>query len=71
MLEKISVHLKCGEYINNIKAEKEKLDEFINDNIEQGNKYFLGKKVKDKIPNILCNIENNLDNIVLKIYEER
>lgn len=69
VLEKLSTHLKCDDEIRDIKNEKQKLDEFITENIGQGNDYFLGGTVKDKIPNILCNIETHLDNIILLIYD--
>lgn len=69
VLEKLSKHLKCEEEIKDIKNEKQKLDEFITENIGQGDEYFLGESVKEKIPNILCNIETHLDNIILLIYD--
>lgn len=69
VLEKLSAHLKCSDDIRKIKNEKQKLDEFITENIGQGDSYFLGETVKDKIPNILCNIETHLDNIILQIYD--
>lgn len=69
VLEKLSAHLKCNEDIREIKNEKQKLDEFINENIGQGDEYFLGETVKEKVPNILCNIETHLDNIILQIYD--
>ena len=69
VLEKLSEHLKCNEDIREIKNEKQKLDEFINENIGQGDEYFLGETVKEKVPNILCNIETHLDNIILQIYD--
>ena len=68
ILENMSKHLKCDEEIRNIKVEKEKLDDFITENIDLGDDYFKGKSVKEKIPNILCNIETHLDSIILKIY---
>ena len=71
VLEKLSKHLNCVEDIREIKNEKQKLDDFINENIGQGDEYFLGETVKEKIPNILCNIETHLDNIILKIYEDK
>lgn len=69
VLEKLTGHLNCAEDIKEIKREKEKLDEFINENIEQGEEYFQGETVKEKIPNILCNIETHLDNIIIQIYD--
>ena len=54
-----------------IKVEKDKLDDFITDNIHHGTEYFLDDKVKDKIPNILINIETHLDSIILKIYDSK
>lgn len=69
VLEKLSSHLECSAEIQEIKNEKQKLDDFINENIGQGDQYFLGDTVKEKIPNILCNIETRLDNIILKIYD--
>lgn len=69
VLEKLSVHLKCEEEIREIKSEKQKLDDFVTENIGQGNEYFLGESVKDKIPNILCNIETHLDSIIVSIYD--
>lgn len=68
VLEKMSTHLKCKESINAINNELQKLDEFINENLYHGNDYFSSSEHKEKIPNIVCNIENNLDNIILKIY---
>lgn len=68
VLEKLSSHLKCDQDIQDIKNEKQKLDEFINENLCHGEKYFIGETVKEKIPNILCNIETRLDNIIIKIY---
>ena len=68
ILENMTKHLKCEEEIRNIKIEKDKLDDFINENINLGDEYFLGETVKEKIPNILENIESHLDSIVLKIY---
>lgn len=69
VLEKLSVHLNCESEIKDIKNEKQKLDDFITENIGQGDEYFLGESVKEKIPNILCNIETHLDNIILLIYD--
>ncbi len=69
VLEKLSTHLNCDSEIKEIKNEKQKLDEFITENIGQGNEYFRGDSVKEKIPNILCNIETHLDNIILLIYD--
>ena len=68
ILENMTNHLKCEEEIRNIKTEKDKLDDFITENIDIGDKYFMGESVKEKVPNILCNIETHLDSIVLKIY---
>ena len=68
ILESMTKHLKCAEEIRNIKIEKDKLDDFITENINLGDKYFLGETVKEKIPNILENIETHLDSIILKIY---
>lgn len=69
VLEKLTTHLKCEEDIKEIKNEKQKLDDFINENIGQGEEYFIGETVKEKIPNILCNIETHLDNIIIEIYD--
>ena len=69
VLEKLSKHLKCEDEIKEIKNLTEKLDEFISENLIHGNEYFIGETVKGKIPNILCNIETRLDNIVLKMYD--
>lgn len=69
VLEKLSSHLKCENDIQEIKNEKQKLDDFINENIGQGEDYFMGDTVKEKIPNILCNIETHLDNIIIQIYD--
>lgn len=69
VLEKLCIHLKCDEDIKDINNELEKLDEFINENLNHGNDYFSSNPQKEKVPNILCNIENHLDNIVLKIYD--
>lgn len=71
VLERLSKHLNCTEDIREIRNEKQKLDDFINENIGQGDNYFLGVTVKEKIPNILCNIETHLDNIMLKIYNDK
>ena len=71
VLKKLSEHLKCDDEIKEIINEKQKLDDFINENIGQGDDYFLGDTVKEKIPNILCNIETHLDNIILKIYDNK
>lgn len=68
ILESMTKHLKCDEEIRNIKIEKDKLDDFITENINLGDKYFLGETVKEKIPNILENIETHLDSIILKMY---
>jgi len=68
ILKKLSSHLNCNDKIESIEQEKTRLDEFINENIGQGELYFLREEVKEKIPNILCNIETHLDAIVLKIY---
>lgn len=69
VLEKLSKHLKCYDEIKDIKNLTEKLDEFINENLIHGNEYFIEETVKEKIPNILCNIETRLDEIILKIYD--
>lgn len=69
VLEKLSSHLKCDQDIQDIKNEKQKLDEFINENLCHGEEYFIGKTVKEKVPNILCNIETRLDNIIIRIYD--
>lgn len=68
VLSIFSKHLKCSEEINKLVDIKERLDEFINDNIGQGDAYFNRKEVKDKIPNYLCDIETQLDDIILKLY---
>ena len=68
ILENMTKHLKCEDEIRNIKTEKEKLDDFITENINLGDDYFNGETVKEKIPNILGNIEAHLDTIILKIY---
>lgn len=68
ILENMTKHLKCDDEIRNIKIEKEKLDDFITENINLGDNYFTGETVKEKIPNILGNIESHLDSIILKIY---
>lgn len=69
VLEKLTEHLDCEEQLRNIRIQKDKLDDFIMENLEEGEEYFKKESVKDKIPNILCNLENYLDKIVLKIYE--
>lgn len=69
VLEKLTTHLKCNDDIQEIKSEKQKLDDFISENIGQGEEYFKGDTVKEKIPNILCNIETHLDNIIIQIYD--
>lgn len=69
ILESMSKHLKCEKEIENIKAERYKLDEFITENLYLAPNYFLRDTVKDKIPNILSNIEIHLSSIILKIYE--
>ena len=71
VLKRLSKHLKCDDDIREIINEKQKLDDFISENIGQGDEYFLGDTVKEKIPNILCNIETHLDNIILKIYDNK
>ena len=69
VLKKLCINLDCSNELNNIESELKKLDEFINDNLEQGNEYFNSGKLKAKVPNIICNIENNLDAITIKLYE--
>lgn len=69
ILERMTKHLKCDEEIRSIKIEKDKLDDFITENINLGDEYFMGETVKEKIPNILENIETHLDSIILKIYD--
>jgi len=71
VLEELSKYLSCNDEIKGIKSEKQKLDDFITENICQGNTYFTGDAVKDKIPNILCNIDTHLDNIILNIYNTK
>jgi hypothetical protein len=71
ILENMTQHLRCTEEIRDIKVEKDKLDDFITDNIHHGTEYFLDAKVKDKIPNIISNIEIRLDSIILKIYDSK
>lgn len=68
VLEKMTKKLGCDNEIKDIKAEKEKLDEYINENLNEGDEYFTDKTRKEKIPNIVENIESRLDTIILKIY---
>ena len=40
----------------------------INENLNEGNGYFSDKSRREKIPNIIENIETRLDSILLKVY---
>ena len=42
--------------------------EFITDNINLGSSYFEDKDRKDKIPNLVANIETSLDKVIIRIY---
>lgn len=68
ILEIMTSELKCEIEIEKIKTEKDSLEKFVTENLNEGNDYFVKESVKDKIPNILGNIENQLDNITVKIY---
>ena len=60
--------LGCDKEISDIKSEKDKLDVYINVNLNEGNGYFSDKSRREKIPNIIENIETRLDSILLKVY---
>ena len=68
ILEKMTKSLGCDKEIAYIKNEKDKLDVYINENLNEGNSYFADKSRSEKIPNIIENIETRLDSILLKIY---
>lgn len=68
ILEKMTKSLGCDKEIADIKNEKDKLDVYINENLNEGNSYFADKSRSEKIPNIIENIETRLDSILLKIY---
>lgn len=68
ILEKMTKGLGCDKEIADIKNEKDKLDVYINENLNEGNLYFVDKSRSEKIPNIIENIETRLDSILLKIY---
>ena len=68
ILEKMTKGLGCDKEIADIKNEKDKLDVYINENLNEGNSYFSDKSRSEKIPNIIENIETRLDSILLKIY---
>lgn len=68
ILEKMTKGLGCDKEIADIKNEKDKLDVYINENLNEGNSYFADKSRSEKIPNIIENIETRLDSILLKIY---
>lgn len=56
------------QYINEAKNNFEKMREFITDNINLGSSYFEDKDRKDKIPNLVANIETSLDKVIIRIY---
>lgn len=68
ILEKMTKGLGCDKEIADIKSEKDKLDVYINENLNEGNAYFSDESRREKIPNIIENIETRLDSILLKIY---
>lgn len=59
---------KDKQYISDAKNNFEKLRDFITENINLGSSYFEDKDRKDKIPNLVANIETSLDKIVIEIY---
>lgn len=67
-LKVMSKHLKCEKLIDSIENKKEQIDNFITENINEGDDYFLKEERKDKLPNLLVNIENDLDQITNVIY---
>lgn len=68
VLDKLA-YKSCKEHVTNGKNEFDKLRDFITDNINQNEKYFEDKK--DKIPNLVSNIESNLDKIIVEIYDKK
>lgn len=68
ILDTISNHLNCEKELDYIKNEFKKIDDFIIDNIDGADDYFIEKNRKDKIPNILNNIDAKFDEIIKKIY---
>lgn len=68
VIESLSGHLNCETEIKDIKQYRERLDEFVMDNLDIAG-YFDASNRKMKIPNCICDIETRLNNIVLKMYE--
>ena len=68
VIESLSGHLNCEIEIKEIKQYRERLDEFVMDNLDIAG-YFDDSNRKMKIPNWICDIETRLNNIVLKMYE--
>lgn len=68
VIESLSGYLNCETEIKDIKQYRERLDEFVMDNLDIAG-YFDASNRRMKIPNCICDIETRLNNIVLKMYE--
>lgn len=70
VLEKIVTEKEYKIHIEDIRKDFESIRTFVTDNINQPEKYFTDKDRKDKIPNLIINIETALDKIIIGIYEK-
>lgn len=69
LLEHMTKSFECKDEIKSIGDNLEKLETYITDNINESNDYFTKEKErKEKIPNLIDNIEVQLDNITIKLF---
>ena len=69
LLEHMSKSFECNDEIKVISENLEKIETYITDNINEKNEYFIKDSTrKEKVPNLIDNIETQLDNITKKMF---
>lgn len=68
LLEHMTNSFNCKNEIANIKENLEKIETYITDNINEKNEYFIHTDRKEKIPNLVDNIDGQLDIITIKLF---
>lgn len=72
ILEKFSAKnkeiIKAVEYIN---EQHNKYNEFVTDNFDQDDEYFLEENRQEKINTLIYNMDNKLDEIIVYLYTEQ
>lgn len=70
LLEYMTRDFNCGKEISAIKSDFDKIESYISENIEEKNDYFVKtQERKEKIPNLITNIDNQLGNITIKLWD--